>query len=395
MRQRQHHRPRPPALSALLLFAAASLFTTPASAVPYPRDDLHEVGFGYIQPRECNQYCGYQNQYCCAAGSTCMTQAGIALCAEGAAGGGGGWGVYTTTWTETETFTSTISSAWVPATTASGGEGADCVPAEGSGWIACGAICCAADQYCAWRGQCYPNGVAETTTSAVAPVTTTITTGGRTITTQYSAPYRVTSGTTVTQTTSTGTLASQTGTAVGNGTLASTTSGSHLSGGAIAGIVIGVLAGVGLLLLVCTCFLVRGLWHGLLALLGLGGGDRRRRRSETIVEEERYTRHGHSRGPSVHSRRDTHGGWFGGGGGRPSTVSGRREKKNSGGFGWLGLGAAAGTLLLLLGLRRDRRRQNRPVKTRSDVSSSYIGSDSYTANSPSEFCFVHLYPIGM
>lgn len=394
MRQRQHHRPRPTSLSALLLLGA-SFFTTPASAVPYPKDDLHANGFGYLQPRGCAQYCGYQNQYCCSAGSTCMTQAGIAVCANGVAGGGGGWAFYTTTWTETETFTSTFSSAWAPATTATGGggwgTGADCVPVEGSGQISCGSICCASDQYCAWKGQCYPNapGGGGGGGGGGAPVTTTIVTGGQTITTQYSAPYRVTSETTVTQTgtstsSGTGVLVSQTSTSTGNGTVTTGTA-SSLSPGAIAGIVIGVLAGVALLLLICACFLVRGLWHGLLALLGLGGGAKKRRRhSETVIEEERYSRHGHSRPASVHSRRDTHTGWFGGGGGgRPSTVSGRKEKKKSSGIGWLGLGAAAGTLLLLLGLRKDRKRQNRPAKTRSDVSSSYFGSDSYTASSPS------------
>lgn len=397
MRQRQHHRPRPTSLSALLLLGA-SFFTTPSSAVPYPKDDLHANGFGYLQPRGCAQYCGYQNQYCCSAGSTCMTQAGIAVCANGVAGGGGGWAFYTTTWTETETFTSTFSSAWAPATTATGGggwgTGADCVPVEGSGQISCGSICCASDQYCAWKGQCYPNapgGGGGSGGGGGASVTTTIVTGGQTITTQYSAPYRVTSETTVTQTgtstsSGTGVLVSQTSTSSsGNGTVTTGTA-SSLSPGAIAGIVIGVLAGVALLLLICACFLVRGLWHGLLALLGLGAGAKKRRRhSETVIEEERYSRHGHSRPASVHSRRDTHGGWFGGGGGRPSTVSGRKEKKKSSGIGWLGLGAAAGTLLLLLGLRKDRKRQNRPAKTRSDVSSSYFGSDSYTASSPSEF----------
>lgn len=388
MRQRQHHRPRPTVISALLL--GASLFATPASAVPYPKDSLHAFGFGYLQPRQCAQYCGYQNQYCCSAGSTCTTQAGIALCANGAAGGGGGWAFYTTTWTSTATFTSTFSSAWVPATTAAvgGGGSGDCVPVAGSGQIACGSICCASDQYCAWKGQCYPNAAGGgAATGVAATITTTIVSGGQTITTQYVAPQRVTSDVTVTQTSSaaaTGTFASQTSSSA-NGTVAVGT-GSHLSAGAIAGIVVGVLAGIALLILICACFLMRGLWHGLMALLGMGGA-KKARHSETVIEEERYTRHGHSRPPSVHSRRDAHGGWFaGGGGGRPSNVSSRKEKKKSSGFGLLGLGAAAGTILLLLGLRKDKKKQQRrPVKTRSDVSSSYIGSDSYTASNPSEY----------
>jgi hypothetical protein len=216
--------------------------------------------------------------------------------------------------------------------------------------------------------------------------TVVVTSNGQpqTITTQYSAPYRVTSGTTVTATAgASGTAPAVSASATGNGTLTTGTA-SQLSGGAIAGIVIGSIAGVALLLLLCFCCIVRGLWHGILALLGLGGKKDRRdsRRTETIIEEERYSRHG-----STHGRRDAHGGWFAGGrpggGGRPSSAGARNEKRKSSGAGFLGMGAALGTLLLLLGLKRDNKRK-RNEKTRSEVSSSYLSSGYYDTD-PSKY----------
>lgn len=310
--------------------------------------------------RGCATYCGYQNQYCCNAGEVCTTSNDIAGCSVGAGGGGGGYAWYTTTWTETATYTKTYSS-YLPAQTTATGK---CIPPEGSGQIACGSICCASWQYCAKEGQCMANGApGEGGGAGGGWIPTTITTGGTTITTQFSAPYRVTSGT-ATDTAIEATATSTEGVAPGG------TAGSSLSGGAIAGIVVGTLAGVALLLLLCACCVVRGLWHGVMAVLGLG----KKKKSETIIEEERYTRRG-----SGHSRRDTHSSWYGGAS-RPSGAGARKEKKSDG-KGLLGLGAALGTLWLLLGLKRDKKKK--PAKTRSDVSSSYW-SDSYTADSPSK-----------
>ncbi|KAL1879134.1 hypothetical protein VTK73DRAFT_7253 [Phialemonium thermophilum] len=361
MRLHPQRRPgRQPAAGAAIALLSV-LLVRPACAIPYPKDELHAAGYGYLMPRDCNQYCGYNNMYCCSAGSHCYTSNGIAGCSADA---GGGYAWYTTTWTLTETFTSTYSSLFPAATS-----NQDCVPEPGSGQIACGHICCASWQYCAYKGQCMANGPIPGGGGGEgggAPQTTVITSGGQVITTQYSAPYRVTSGATVT---STGTAVLTTSTGTGNGTVTAGGSSGGLSGGAIAGIVVGTLAGIVILLALCACFLVRGLWHGILALFGLGPNRRRRRGSrETIIEEEeRYTRHG-----SVHSRRDTHGAWYGG---RPSSVASRREKRKSGGggFGWLGIGALAGTILLLLGLRKDKKRPP-PTKTRSEVSSSYFDS---------------------
>lgn len=393
-------RPRPlPSISLQKLLLCLSASLQLAHAGPYPKDDLHDVlGSGFLVDRSCATYCGVDNQYCCAQGQACTTNAGIAGCTDTALGGG--FGIYTTTWTETDTYTSTISS-YYPATT--GDNGADCVPPAGSGQIACGSICCASWQYCASSGQCgggpAPGGATTTAAGGGGMISTTITTSGTTITTQYSAPYRVTSGTTGTgTTTSTGTIESATSTGSGNGT-AVTTGGNGLSGGAIAGIVIGVIAGVIILLAICACCIMRGLWHGLLAIFGLGPGRKRKSRSrdrETIiVEEERYRRGGSA---AAHSRRDTHTGWFAArppprsaaGSRRASAVS--EKKKESSNAGWWGAGAL-GTMGLLLGLRRDKKRKEQAKRTsraRSDVSSSYF-SDSYTASSPSEFSSDYTY----
>ncbi|KAH6626019.1 hypothetical protein B0J18DRAFT_464071 [Chaetomium sp. MPI-SDFR-AT-0129] len=363
--------PRPSLLglsTATWLFLA-SFAPNPTLAHPFPKDDLHAAGYGYLMPRQCNEYCGYNNMFCCDAGTQCFTADGIAGCSST---DGGGWARYTTTWTLTQTFTRTYNS-YVPAGTAPPGTG-NCVPPEGSGQIACGNICCASWQYCAYEGQCMANVGGG---GGVGPAPTQ-THGGDNgggngpVTTGYSAPWRVTSGTATATGNPTGTATddpSQTseGAGVGGGT---TSGSSGLSGGAIAGIVIGTIAGVALLLMICACCVVRGLWHSLLALLGL----RKKKETETVIEEERYHRHGSA------THRDSHGSWYGGGG-RPSSAAARKEKSK--GAGLLGLGAALGTIALLLGLRRDKKKKEAPSrKSRSDISSSYW-SDSYTATSPS------------
>ncbi|KAM7188835.1 hypothetical protein V8F33_010382 [Rhypophila sp. PSN 637] len=344
--------------TGLIAAICLSLSAHRASAVPYPKDELHEAGYGYLMARQCHQYCGADNQYCCSAGTTCYTSMGIAGCAPGGGGGGGGFQFYTTTWTETKTYTSTFASP-IPLPTG------NCNPDKSLGQIACGSVCCKNTQYCAYSGQCLDlpgggnggGGGGE----AGGGVWTTTNGDGQVITTQYSAPYRVTSGAIAT-----GTAASATATSSGGVTPGGTAGG--LSAGAIAGIVIGTLAGIMLLCLICFCCLVRGLWKGTMAIFGLG----KKKKSETIIEEERYTRRG-----STHSRRDNHGSWYGG---RPSTVASRKEKKKSGG-GLLGLGAALGTLWLLLGLRKDHKKKKAAAKPRSEVSSSYWSSD-YTGDTP-------------
>ncbi|GJC86930.1 hypothetical protein ColLi_09768 [Colletotrichum liriopes] len=354
---RRKHSVAAPLVAGLLLLASAP---TPVSAHPYPLQNVannlfYELGDKFMK-RDCVQRCGADSQYCCGSGEQCYTVNNIAGCST--VNGGGGYGIFTTTWTETNTFTSTVTTDW-PATTKAGGVGAGgtCVPQK-EGETACGSICCASYQYCAYAGQCaqrdgWGGGI------------TTVTSGGVTITTQYSAPYRITS------TRATGTFASATGT--GTGTVVPVTdegTGGGLSGGAIAGIVIGTLAGLGLLMLLCFCCIARGLW-GLLF-----GGKKKKEHSRERVEvvEERYSRHG-SRMPSAHSHRPSHGGWFGGGG-RPAPAARRKEEKKEGAK-WLGLGAAAATLLALLNLKKDKPAR----KPRSSYTDSYY---SYTDTSPSE-----------
>ncbi|KAI2607623.1 uncharacterized protein GGS25DRAFT_343925 [Hypoxylon fragiforme] len=357
------------------------LLFTLVAAHPYPRDDGQDNGFGYLMPRACASYCGADNQFCCSSGEACTTSAGVASCVASA---GGDVNFFTTTWTETKTYTSTFSSLLSATTPASGGtNGEPCVPPAGSGQIACGTICCANWQYCAHEGQCMPNAGAGSWTQW--------TTVG-VVTTQYSAPYRVTSGSTIVQTsaptTTTGTAASETTTSTAAPAPVASTSGS-LSGGAIAGIVVGTIAGVALLLLLCFCCIVRGLWD---AFAGIFGSGRRNRDAERVeIIEERYSRrgsrHGSAYGASAAAAaRPSHRTWFGGGGGRPTSAASRNEKhSSSGGAGWLA--ATLGGAALLLGLRRDERRRaasRRPVRT--DIGSSHISDySSSTNNSPSRF----------
>ncbi|KAI1826490.1 hypothetical protein F4861DRAFT_85686 [Xylaria intraflava] len=355
-----------------LLTLLFTTFTTFTAAVPYPRDSLRDNGFGYLMPQQCSEYCGADNELCCSADEACHTSAGVPTCT----------GLthvlvdrdYTTTWTETKTYTSTISSWYVPTTTAGVGTGGGpCVPPAGSGEIACGPICCAVWQYCAYQGQCVANPGYSTYTELV--------TTGVYVTTQFSAPYRPTSGgATATQSEATGTFASATESATGTTPAAVSTANNQLSSGAIAGIVVGTIGGVVLLLLLCFCCIARGLWH---AFAGIFGGGRKHRGTERIeTVEKRYSRHGSAAAAAASGGRTSHSAWFGGGG-RPSGAGSRKEKKSGESLGWLV--AAIGALALLLGLRRsDKRKSSSHRHSRSDVSSSYV-SDPYTVTSPSSF----------
>lgn len=285
------------------------------------------------------------------------------------------WVATTITWTVT--YTSTSSSFYAPAYTPPAGQ--NCVPPAGSGQIACGPICCATWQWCSdpVKGQCLANAGQNSWTDVV--------TTGYVVTTQFSAPYRPTSGTTM----PTGVVGSATTVPTNSpqetAPADTTTTSGSLSGGAIAGIVIGVIAGLALLILCCFCCIARGLWGVFAGLLGGGKKDKREKERVEIIEE-RYSRHGSQHG-TQHGTRPAHKGWFGGfgggGGGRPSDVASRKEKKSSG-TGWLAAGAGAAALLLGLKKREDKQRRGGSNKSRSDWSSSYY-TDSYTGSSPSEF----------
>ncbi|PFH57406.1 hypothetical protein XA68_15121 [Ophiocordyceps unilateralis] len=316
--------------------------------------------------------CGTDGQFCCGAGQTCTTMAGnVATCVG--SGAGGLYGAYTTTWTETRTFTSTVMTHWAPAPEPTAG--VDCVPAAPD-QQACGSICCAGWQTCAFRGQC------SVKAGFVEPTPFVVTADGGQVTTQYSAPFRVTGTTTVT---TSGLVGPSSASASASSAAAEAigadagTAGSGLGPGAIAGIVIGTIAGVALLLLLCFCCIARGLWA---AICGRRRNDRPRDRVD--VYEEHRSRHTHSRAPSAaHAvRKDRHSGWFGGPS-RPTSVVERREKR-SGGNRWLGVAGAAGTILALLNLKKDKPKPKPPRKGVSsrDSYSYYDYSDLTSHTSP-------------
>ncbi|KAI1322029.1 hypothetical protein F5Y16DRAFT_56900 [Xylariaceae sp. FL0255] len=363
-------RPPPSALATVLLAAVAV-------AVPYPRDDLRDNGFGYLMDQQCSEYCGAENELCCSNEESCHTTSGVAACTGATTTtqllAARDYSLYTTTFTET--FTSTISSWYVPTTTVGvGTNGQDCVPPPGSGEIACGPICCASWQYCAYSGQCVANSGYSTYTMYTTTGTTT-----NLVTTQFIPPDRPTSsGATATQTTSTtttGTVASETNTATSTVVPAGTSHG--LSPGAIAGIVIGTIAGIILLLLLCFCCILRGLWDIFLGIFGLGKNRKKRDSERVEIIEEHYSRHGSAAGRPAHRT------WFGGGGGgRPASSAPRKEKKSGSGLGWLIAGAGAAAILL--GLRRGDKKKQGSRPSGSQWSESYY-TGSYTATSPSSF----------
>ncbi|KAK2593377.1 hypothetical protein QQS21_008908 [Conoideocrella luteorostrata] len=360
--------PSLPSTMRLLLWLSATAELV--AGTPYPKDDLHDAGYSYLMPRNCPSYCGSDNQFCCNPGEVCTTLPGnVATCVGGAVGG------YTTTWTETKTYTSTIMTHWIPAPIPT--PGVDCRP-QSPEQQACGAICCAGWQSCAYKGQCSPKpGFAE-------PSTVVVTSNG-VVTTRYSAPYRVTGTTTIVNSGIPSTPVTNTATVTGSASPTSTSdgdtigadgsnkggTGGGLSPGAIAGIVIGTLAGVALLMLLCFCCIARGIWN---AIFG-----RKKKDEKVVIEEERYSRHG-SRAPSAYARRDRHTGWFGG---RPSSVADRREKKSSGNW-WLGLAGGAATLLALLNLKKDKKPARKPVAS-SRYSDSYYTYSDATDRTTSKF----------
>lgn len=342
-----------PRLAAALLVAAC---LAPAAAFPYPKDDEHNFARASLIPRQCGNPCGWQNRVCCNPGEQCQTVNYMATCAPG----GALVPAFTTTWTQTQTLTSTAYSQLVAPTAPPSNE--PCKPPEGSGQKQCGTLCCAAWQYCA-QSLPLPSCMAN------AGVGSTVYTVGGVATTQFSAAYRVTAGTTTFVTTgvpsAVTTVPTTTPTTfIAGGATSGGTGGSGLSPGAIAGIVVGVLAGIALLGLICFCCIVRGLWN-----LCFGGKKKDSHRgSRTEITEEYYSKHG-----SPPPRKE-HRGWFGfGGAKRPSSVESRKKKKSDG-AGWLGLAAAAGTLALLLGLRKEKKKPS----SRRGGRSRYSGSGGYS-----------------
>ncbi|KAL3480608.1 hypothetical protein BJX99DRAFT_4865 [Aspergillus californicus] len=269
--------------------------------------------------KRCDNPCGYYSQLCCASDETCITddnsQAVCSSSSSGSGSGSGTWEYYTSTYVVTETDAQTLTStwsSWIASQTSSG----SCQ--EDLGETECDSECCGAAYVCTNK-QC----VLAATTSIWATNTAT-------------PPVRPTDSNTVTET----------ATATQGFEMPVTTDGSAapgvdapdddggLSGGAIAGIVVGTLAGVFLLFLLCLCLCARGILNSILACLGIG----RKRREETYVAEH----HSH------HTSRPPGRTWFGT---RPSAPEGEKKSR----WGSLAtIGIVLGALALCLGLRRNK-----------------------------------------
>ena len=196
-----------------------------------------------------------------------------------------------------------------------------------------------------------------------------------------SAPLRVTSSTLLTLTTyisPTTTEAFQSAIATSNVTLTESDSNNvHLSSGAIAGIVIGVIFLLIFLFLLLLFFCFRALWE---ACFG-----RRRSNEQRKVTTEEYRRYNND--DSGYNGRQ----WYGrndNGGYGPARPQRRKEESN--GLGWAGVAAGLGGLAAALGWRRrqeEKRRQQRGGGRgryqKSEQSESYDdsteGGTSYTS----------------
>ncbi|KAL3961923.1 hypothetical protein ACCO45_003446 [Purpureocillium lilacinum] len=359
---------RPPIAAAGIVAALAAGLAS-ASPLPNPLDAAAGLSF-LFQRAACNA-CGADGQLCCTGDQVCTTLANnIATCLAG------GGGVHNHLDRDAHLHQHHHDALGArPEPTA----GVDCVP-QAPEQQACGSICCAGWQTCAFKGQCSLRpGYQE-------PSTVVVTASDGKLTTRYSAPFRVTGTTTITSNgpNTNSATATPTGTATSSSSTATSTSDGDaigadggttnhgLSGGAIAGIVIGTLVGVALLLLLCFCCIARGLWNAIF-------GRKRHhdeKRERVDVYEERVSRHG-SRQPSAYSRREHHGGWFGGGGGPP-----RPAKKSDGGW-WLGLAGAAATILALLNLKKDKKKPPRKPMSSRYSDSYYSYTDATSASSSS------------
>lgn len=363
----------PPPLLQLII----AILLAPRPAVASPATPISaRAGFSFDQlfgrgVCDTGITCGYSSQLCCSVGSACWTDSNTqAQCSATAAATGGYWEQYTTTYTETDLalVTSVMSTYIAPAT-------ATPVCTAALNETPCGSICCASGQYCSnpsasiclaagdggssafYSTTYYTTTYSTPGATAGAPIVPTVSSGvvitstqSPTVTVPFSAP--IATGANVTLTSE-----------------QSTSGGGGLSGGAIAGIVIGVLLALFLLGLICFCCCVKGLLDGLFGILGIG---RKHKRTTEVDEYERRSHHTSGGGAAGGGRR-----WYGAA--APSRVSRRDERKESSheGRNLLGVGAGLAALWAILGLKR--RRQER--KNEEKYSEYSYGSDYYTSES--------------
>ncbi|MCJ1394139.1 hypothetical protein MMC18_007017 [Xylographa bjoerkii] len=362
---------------------------------PLPIDEfIIEQQNSTLELRQCAVLCGYYNQVTCGCGQACTTIAGEASCVAAAAtavatatvtqagSGNGQWQWFTSTYVETDlvTVVTTFSSFVVAPTTAYVAPVQTQVivttveaPAPVQTVLtcatnqACGNICCASDQFCAYSGQCSALAGGSTANNVVS----TLYLASTVVESTASAFIRPTSNSilTVTSTgTATTTIPFQTPIGTDGSSLTGITAtqqSSGLSGGAIAGIVIGVLVLLFILFLICACCLAKGLIDTILGCFGLGPRSRRRVTDTTVIEEH------HSR----HSGRVQNGGrtWYG------TRINGQNANKKSSGWGGaLGVGAALAALAVVLGIkRRNDRKAEKTEYTGSSYSYSYDTSETF------------------
>lgn len=307
--------------------------------------------------KRCSNPCGYYSQLCCTSSQTCITHSGQAVCAD--SGSGSDWDYFTTTWTETDTqtYTSTWSSQRATQTAAAGGgSGADSGSCDASvGETQCGSTCCGPAYVCD-SGQCLIGSSSIWATATATPpvrgtssgLSTVTETGNPTTTQAFDAPVNTDGSPAI-------------------GVKAPDDDG--LSGGAIAGIVIGTIAGVALLLLVCACLCCRGALDALFACLGIG------KRKNRDNYDNRYSQGGRPEGRT----------WFGA---RPPAQSQAGGEKKSRWGGLATIGIVLGALALCLGLKRHRDREHDEKSSYSYPSSYYYYSDYYTNSSMSCLLFL-------
>ena len=375
-------------LLSLLVIVLSSAHLARTS--PLPLDELIiKQQNATLELRQCAVLCGYYNQVTCGCGQACTTIAGEASCVAAAAttvatqagGGNGQWQWFTSTYVETDlvTVVTTFSSFVVAPTTAYVAPVQTQVvvttveaPAPVQTVLtcatnqACGNICCASDQFCAYSGQCSALAGGSTANNVVS----TLYLASTVVESTASAFIRPTSNSilTVTSTgTATTTIPFQTPVGTDGSSLTGITAtqqNAGLSGGAIAGIVIGVLVLLFILFLLCACCLAKGLIDTILGCFGLGKRSKRRVTDTTIIEEH------HSR----HSGRVQGGGrtWYG------TRINGQNANKKSSGLGGaLGVGALLATLAVVLGIRRrNERKEEKTEYTGSSYSYSYDTSES-------------------